>query len=340
MDSKIETYINENVSPFFYLEYDETIKNSIIKTACEVLPICFDEFSKVFFTMMKKHISHINSLPLATALEELNIKSGNQYEGFQVKTRNKYFDYDTLDAVYNHFKPKKKKLPKLVLEFPTTIQEDYEHFKINPNVNRDRRQDEDLDFSRYGFERLFKLTYRDNKRLDDNWGDNYYTKQIKWTEDLHEQIIENNTIVDYDKYEYVLFNSIITCEDYREQFTNGDGDEDYEVFEFTILKEFYKTIFRPYFINRYKDKLPINNESQSSMTRDLFMFDTHYKRVFPNKFNRKDNYNEYNAYSKSKSNLKKSYKRYLEGEALDKLPINDKLRLMIYIIEDCSFVKF
>jgi len=42
------------------------------------------------------------------------------------------------------------------------------------------------------------------------------------------------------------------------------------------------------------------------------------------------------TYSKNKSNLKKSYKMYLEGKSLDDIPIADKLKYIIFIIDNCD----
>ena len=337
---KVEKYVMDKVHPNYILISGKPKEPSMDDWMEYDLPH-LTIYTKYYFILMEKHINHINSLPLDEALKELNINSLDDYNHFQFHRGHKYFDYNTIDKVADHFKPKKKRKPKLVLDFPDIIKEDYQHFKINPYVRNSWCQDEILDFSFYTIDKLLKFSFSDNKRLDGN--NNYFTQLVYWTEDLHEQVIENNSIINFTQYEYILFNHIICDENLKIDldFVDEENDKEYDVYNFNIVKEFYHNNFRPYFINRYKDKLNIDNEDTSaSMTRKLHQFDIHYKRVFPNKFRKQDNYNEYNAYSKTKSNLKKSYKRYLDGEAVDTLPINDKLRLMIYIIEDCSFVKF
>ena len=212
----------------------------------------------------------------------------------------------------------KKTYPPLVLDIPECITEDFKHFKLDINyVKRNKTQDRLLNIQDMNCEKLFK-----DKKIQDN-----FNEEINITEKLYNEFIEDNKIYDIELYEFLLFRNIIIYN--REEYFSEEEEE----INMERVDLFYKNEFRPYMFDKYNKEIKEVNQDD---LRKLKSFDYFYKKVNPNQYKKKDNNREYMTYSKNKSNLKKSYKMYLEGKSLDDIPIADKLKYIIFIIDNCD----
>lgn len=252
-------------------------------------------------------------------------------------------EYDECIALCNEInkpnKPviKKKSVPKFELDLPSTIIEDYKHFDIDITTRKkDALQDKMFKIDEYSLDKLFKFSTSDSRLVEDSLG---YCNRFIFTETLYHQIIENNKIYDIELYEFILFNTIISPEcniEFLEE-NNLIIDDDVKgiIYEFDLIHKYYTETFRPYFYKRYKDLL--HNINEDNMKK-LKAFDFHYKKIYPNIYNHATNPAEYNKYTTNKKNLKKSYKMYLEGVEIEKIPRRDKLDMIIYIIDNVDFM--
>jgi len=242
---------------------------------------------------------------------------------FQFFYDNEFDECEKICIKYENLnKPKvvKKKIPPLVLDIPDCIKEDFKYFKldINDYIKRNKGQDRLLNIKDMKCEKLFK-----DKKVQEN-----FNVEINITEKLFNEFIEDNKIYDIELYEFLLFRNII-INNIDEYFMGEDLDE----INMEMVDVFYKNEFRPYMFDKYNKEIKEVNEDD---LRKLKSFDYFYKKINPNKYKKKDNYREYMTYSQNKMNLKKSYKMYLEGKSLDDIPIADKLKYIIFIIDNCD----
>ena len=220
----------------------------------------------------------------------------------------------------NHPKVINKKIPTLDLDIPECITEDFKHFKLDVKnyTKRNKLQDRSLNIQDMDCEKLFK-----DKKVQEN-----FNVEINITEKLFNEFIDDdNKIYDIKLYEFLLFRNIIIY-NYEEYFS-----EEEEEINMERVDLFYKNEFRPYMFDKYNKEIKEVNQDD---LRKLKSFDYFYKKINPNQYKKKDNNREYMTYSKNKSNLKKSYKMYLEGKSLDDIPIADKLKYIIFIIDNCD----
>ncbi len=279
------------------------------------------------------------SFTIAEKINKLNIKSREDFykwfgRAIPDKKNNykyQYFydnEFDECEKICiqieNINKPKviKKTQPPLVLDIPECITEDFKHFGLDVNkyVKRNKTQDRLLNIQDLNCEKLFKLKEKEIEKLLDD--------KINITEKLYNEFIEDNKIYDIVLYEFLLFRNII-IDNIEEYFMGDDLDE----INMERVDVFYKNDFRPYIYKKYNKEIKEVNEDD---LRKLKAFDYFYKKVNPNKYKKKDNYREYMTYSQNKMNLKKSYRMYLEGKSLDDIPIADKLKYIIFIIDNCD----
>ena len=293
--------------------------------------------------------ANLGQIPLMKAYKELNISPKEftelsikeKFDKLNIKTSQDFYKwngklipYEKDNYKYQFFydnefdeseiernnRPKviKKTHPPLVLDIPECITEDFKHFKLDINyVKRNKTQDRLLNIQDMNCEKLFK-----DKKIQDN-----FNEEINITEKLYNEFIEDNKIYDIELYEFLLFRNIIIYN--REEYFSEEEEE----INMERVDLFYKNEFRPYMFDKYNKEIKEVNQDD---LRKLKSFDYFYKKVNPNQYKKKDNNREYMTYSKNKSNLKKSYKMYLEGKSLDDIPISDKLKYIIFIIDNCD----
>ena len=229
---------------------------------------------------------------------------------------------------------KKVKQPLKPINFEyniKSIDEDYKHFNIQfqPSANNIRRQDIDCNVKNMKFKSLFQF------ESHNNFEDSYYNRFIYLTEDILNNLIEDNQqkeINDIDTYKLILF--INVCKNYT---SDNEIVDKYELYDETCdihviknYKKFYDGDFSTYFNKTYKDNSVLNNEIMGRIKQ----FNYHYDKIYPHNFNKNDNPKEYNKVSKNKSNLKTQYRKYLEGNDMDTLNNIPALKMIIYIIDN------
>ena len=320
----MDTFIKLNITA-------DTFVNNSIKERFTLLNI---KCEKDFYFYNGKIIPN---QPDKTLNKEKKLVSYKKLQFFNID------EYDECIALCNEInkpnKPvvKKKSVPKFELELPSTIIEDYKHFDIDIKTKKkDALQDKAFKFSEYSLDKLFKFSTINSRLVEDSLG---YSNRFIFTEKLYHEIIENNKIYDIQLYEFILFNTIISNEcniEFLEE-NNLVIDDDVKgiIYNFDLVHKYYTETFRPYFYKRYKDLL--HNINEDNM-RKLKAFDFHYKKIYPNTYNHSTNPSEYNKYTTNKKNLKKSYKMYLEGVEIEKIPRRDKLDMIIYIIDNVDFM--
>eukprot|EP01050_Picozoa_sp_SAG11_P012141 SAG11_NODE_1332_length_5179_cov_193.229724_6_plen_285_part_00 len=268
-----------------------------------------------------------SKLPIEERIKILNIKNVKDYQrycGMKIAPRwSFYFFSDGEDTevmkIINKMekterllnKPIKKKLN---LNIPLCIQEDYKHFNIKYECKHYTQQDKMMKLEECNIDMVLN-------------GDADSIRDRVFTEKLYNHFIKNDKIINIEFYEYLIFNNIITynIDDY---FTE-EGD----IIDNKMVNKYYTETFRPYFYQKYK---AILKEINIDDDRKLKNFDFFYRKINVNIYIKKENPKEYNKYSVNKRNLRSSYKMYLEGVPIEEIPINDKLKYMLFIIENCD----
>tara|TARA_R100000654_G_scaffold1603_1_gene5785 strand:- start:3644 stop:4675 length:1032 start_codon:yes stop_codon:yes gene_type:complete len=332
----IEECILDNAGRYYHRDKDGLIPEKVVKIIFDDVPMeiqyCRSDMNKVYKKVSEEHFKELESLSLEDRIKQLGFKNEKDCLKCYQNSKHRYFFEDDLDKLEQIFtensitEPTKERVkPKpLELNIPNCIKDDYDKFNCKISIRKQYAQD--LNFSpKYTIDNL--LSFTDTSQFTGYFHFDGLT--ITWTKSMYDNIVKDDKIIDIKLYEFLLFNNILSKN--NEEFTKQQGED--TIIESDKMNEFYKNEFRPYFYKKYKDLI---KESEKTDITKLKIFDYFYKQINPNQYNKRDNPREYNTYSTNKSNLKKSYKRYLNDEDINELPNSDKLKYIVFIINNCD----
>jgi len=330
----IEESILDNAGRYYHMTCEGNIPHKFMDLILEDLSDApmfgFPEMNKVYKKVAEQHFRQLESLSLEDRIKKLGFTDEVSCRKCYANSNHRYFcegDFDKLDIIFNpNILKQVVKVKPLQLNIPDYIKDDYDKFNCKMIIKKSAYQDKNFN-PNYTIDKLLSFT---NSSQFTGYFD--FGEPIIWTKSMYDNIIKEGKIIDIKLYEFLLLNNILNNK--VDELTTEDEDEEENIIiEVVKMNEFYKDEFRPYFYKKYKDLI---KDGKVEEVDKLKLFDYFYKQINPNTYNKKSNPKEYNTYSTNKSNLKRSYKRYLNGEDIKDLPNGDKLKYIIFIINNCD----